>query len=64
MIYIFVCPSCGKRHEVQMLVSEYHANGHYCDCGTELKRDIKDFCTISQRNVEGFYGVETENKNK
>ena len=64
MNYIFVCPSCGKKSTISMPISEYTAAGHYCECGAEMVRDIKDFCTISPRNVEGFYGVETENKNK
>lgn len=60
MIYKFVCPVCNKKYDIQMPISEYKPNGHFCECGAELNRDIKDFCTISQRNVEGFFGVEKE----
>ena len=61
MIYKFVCPNCGKETTIRMPASQYDPNGHMCECGAELKRDIKDYCTISQRNVDGFFGVSTEN---
>lgn len=64
MQYKFLCPSCGKQVIVSMQISSYTAAGHYCECGAELVRDVKDFCTVSQRNVDGFYGVEKENKKK
>lgn len=57
MDYKFICPNCGKEKVVTMPISEYKADGHYCDCGTELKRDVKDFCTSSPRNIDGFFGV-------
>ncbi len=63
MNYQFVCPECGNRETIAMPIAEYKADGHFCDkCGSELRRDIKDFCTISQRNVTGFFGVEKENR--
>ena len=57
MNYKFICPKCGKRIEISMPISEYTPDGHMCDCGAELKRDVNDFCTVSQRNVDGFFGV-------
>lgn len=57
MRYKFICPDCGAEKEIVMPISEYTPNGHKCDCGAELKRDVKDFCLVSQRNVEGFFGV-------
>ena len=57
MDYKFICPKCGKEKTITMRISEYKSNGHFCDCGEELKRDVKDFCTSSSRNVEGFFGV-------
>lgn len=57
MTYKFICPKCGKSVEIQMSASEYVSEGHICDCGAELKRDIKDFCSNSKRNIEGFFGV-------
>ena len=58
MTYKFICPKCKKKHEITMTISEYTPKGHKCDgCGTELERDVNDFCTASQRNVEGFFGV-------
>lgn len=58
MNYQFICPKCGKQKTISIPASEYTANGHFCDkCGAELKRDIKDFCTSSPRNIEGFFGT-------
>lgn len=57
MTYMFICPECGKSVEIQMSASEYVSDGHICDCGAELKRDIDDFCSNSKRNIEGFFGV-------
>lgn len=57
MDYKFICSQCGKKVSISMPISEYQPNGHYCECGSELKRDVKDFCIASQRNVEGFFGV-------
>ena len=60
MIYKFKCPKCGTPYELNMRITEYQSNGHYCICGAELIRDVKDFCTVSQRKVDGFFGVSTE----
>lgn len=57
MYYKFICPKCSKKVEISMPISEYTSNGHYCECGEELIRDIDDFCTTSKRNIEGFFGV-------
>lgn len=57
MLYKFICPKCNKKVEISMPISEYKAEGHFCDCGSELHRDVNDFCISSQRNVEGFFGV-------
>ena len=54
MIYRFICPQCGKREEISMPASEYRADGHLCECGGELRRDPKDFCT-SYKACDGFY---------
>lgn len=55
MNYLFRCPSCGKQTEIQMRMSEYHADGHLCECGAELVRDLSDICTNYQINCTGFY---------
>ena len=60
MTYKFVCHECGKRVELSIPINEYKSTGHYCECGAELKRDINDFCTVSKRDVDGFFGVSTE----
>ena len=38
-----------------MRMSEYHADGHLCECGAELVRDLSDICTNYQINCTGFY---------
>lgn len=57
MNYKFICPKCGKQVVVSMPITEYKPDGHYCECGEELKRDINDFCIYSPRNIEGFFGT-------
>jgi len=62
MIYKFICSKCGERAEITMPISKYTATGHKCEkCGSELKRDVQDFCTASPRNVDGFCGVLKKN---
>lgn len=46
MEYKFICPECNKQVVVSMPITEYKPNGHYCDCGVELKRDVKDFLHV------------------
>lgn len=57
MNYKFICPECNKTVEVEMKMSEYKSGGHICECGTELKRNVKDigstFCTS---RITGFCG--------
>lgn len=56
MIYKFICPKCGKEKEVSMRISEYHENGHICDCGAELERNMQDVASGYICNTTGFYG--------
>ena len=55
MNYRFLCPSCGKRVDLRMRLSEYTPDGHYCDCGAELRRDPQDFCKTYTNKSGGFY---------
>lgn len=56
MTYKFICPKCGKNVEVNMRISEYHSDGHKCDCGAELERDMQDTARDYVCNTTGFYG--------
>lgn len=57
MTYKFICPKCGKQKEIDMRISEYTSKGHYCDCGEELKRDVKDICSrFDTSKVTDFCG--------
>ena len=55
MIYHFICPKCGSKYELQIRISEYKSTGHFCECGEELVRDPKDFCTSYSAKFSGFY---------
>lgn len=57
MIYKFICPKCNKEKEVEMRISEYTNKGHYCECGEELVRDIRDIgTTFDTSHISGFCG--------
>ena len=56
MIYKFLCPKCGKKKEIIMSVLKYTDQGHYCDCGEELKRDPESFCCNYKSDCDGFFG--------
>jgi len=55
MIYRFLCPKCGAVKEISIRISEYRADGHFCECGAEMIRDPKDFCTSYSASFDGFY---------
>lgn len=55
MDYKFICSKCGKEKEISMRISEYTSKGHMCECGTELKHDIKDIgCSFDTNKITGF----------
>lgn len=60
MFYKFICPKCGEHVELQIPISQYKSDGHFCKCGTELQRDPSDFCTNSKRNIDGFFGTSSK----
>lgn len=55
MTYRFICPKCGRETELRMRIEEYQPDGHICECGAELVRDPKDFCTNYSVSCGGFY---------
>ena len=61
MTYKFICPKCGKKHEISMRISEYTAKGHKCDCGEELVRDPEGFSCNFVVKCDGFYGKSNSN---
>lgn len=56
MIYKFICPECKKSVEIEMRISEYTGKGHVCECGFELKRDVKDIGCNFEVKTDGFCG--------
>ena len=56
MNYPFVCPKCGKNKNVEMSMKEYHSDGHFCECGEEMVREVKSLvCACSINKCGGFY---------
>lgn len=56
MNYKFICPECKKSVEIEMRISEYTGKGHVCECGAELKRDVKDIGCNFEVKTDGFCG--------
>lgn len=55
MNYPFVCPECGYREIIPMLITEYKAEGHMCkQCSTEMKRDIASFGSVAVDKTNSF----------
>lgn len=56
MNYPFYCPNCGATKIISMPIKEAHNDGHYCECGTELKREISSMvCGISIDRTNSFF---------
>lgn len=56
MNYPFVCPNCGTNKNIEMSMKEYHSDGHFCECGTEMVREVKSLiCGASINKCGGFY---------
>ena len=57
MFYPFECPKCGQMETIEMRISEYKSDGHYCSkCNTEMKRDPKSLvCAMSVDTSGDFY---------
>lgn len=61
MTYPFVCPECGKKKEIQMLMSQYTSKGHFCECGAEMIRDPSSFSCNFVVKCDGFFGKSKPN---
>lgn len=56
MNYPFECPKCGLKREIPMSMKEYRSDGHYCECGTEMVREVKSLiCGMSIDRTGSFY---------
>lgn len=56
MHYPFECPNCGKSKLIDMPMKDYHSDGHYCECGTEMVREVKSLvCGCSLDKTGDFY---------
>lgn len=57
MNYKFKCLKCETTKKIEMRISEYTDKGHYCECGSELIRDVTDICTsFDTSKISGFCG--------
>lgn len=56
MNYPFVCPKCGLTKNIEMSMKDYHSDGHMCECGTEMEREVKSLvCGLSIDKTSSFY---------
>lgn len=57
MHYDFECPNCGLKVDIEMKISEYHSDNHFCpECNTELQRDPSSLvCSASIDRTNSFY---------
>lgn len=56
MNYPFECPKCGLKRKISMPMSQYTSEGHYCECGTEMVREVKSLiCGMSIDKTNSFY---------
>lgn len=57
MFYDFICPKCNNEETIEMRITEYRPDGHFCsNCKAEMKRDPKDMvCGMSIDKTGDFY---------
>ena len=56
MNYPFECLKCGLKREISMPMSEYTSEGHCCECGTEMVREVKSLiCACNFDRTGDFY---------
>ena len=56
MNYPFVCPNCGAEKIISMPITEYKSEGHFCECGEEMTREVKSLvCGLSIDKTSSFY---------
>ncbi|MBS4960952.1 MAG: hypothetical protein KHZ62_09080 [Clostridiales bacterium] len=56
MTYRYLCPNCGKV-EIKRPISQYNPKEKCPTCGSEMARDITNFCCTSSRNCKDFFGI-------
>ena len=57
MNYPFTCPKCNFHKDIEMKMSEYTPNNHYCpECNTEMEREISSMkCGAFVDKTNTFY---------
>lgn len=57
MYYDFVCKNCGNKEIIEMKITEYTSEGHYCPiCNEEMQREISSMkCGAFVDNTNTFY---------
>lgn len=56
MNYLFECPKCGTSKNIEMSMKDYHSDGHMCECGAEMEREVKSLiCQCSIDKTGSFY---------
>lgn len=56
MHYLFICPKCKRKENIEMRMIDYTDLGHYCNnCGAEMQRDISSFTAHSIDKTGTFY---------
>lgn len=61
MNYPFTCPKCNFHTDIEMKMSEYTPDNHFCpECNTEMQRDISSMtCAMFKDNTNTFYKTTT-----
>lgn len=61
MNYPFRCPKCNHEEIIEMKMSQYSANGHYCPiCNEEMQREISSMTFgMMQDKTNTFYRTTT-----
>lgn len=55
MNYPFKCPKCGLTKDIEMSMKDYHSDGHFCKCGTEMIREVESLVCRSIDKTGDFY---------
>ena len=55
MNYPFVCPRCGLTKEIEMSMKDYHSDGHYCECGEEMVREVKSLVCMGSVDLTNSF---------
>lgn len=57
MFYPFECPKCGYKETIEMPITQYRRDGHFCkECNTEMEREVSSLvCGSSIDKTGDFY---------